>query len=190
VPVFPLPNVFLFPGCVMPLHVFEPRYRQMIEDLLDRPGRLVLGTQIEDACDAEGRPAILPVGGLGEIGRHERLPDGRFLIWLIGLARVRLEEVPSEHPYRQVRIAPIQESDVASVESFALRARVQQALLSRCPEFLNLPENLPLTHLVDLLVQKMQLPPSVMQELFCEADLLKRTERALAEHDLRPPGGA
>jgi hypothetical protein len=46
-PVFPLPGVFLFPGQIMPLHVFEPRYRQMIEDSLDGPGRLVIGTVLE-----------------------------------------------------------------------------------------------------------------------------------------------
>ncbi|HEX5054111.1 MAG TPA: LON peptidase substrate-binding domain-containing protein, partial [Planctomycetota bacterium] len=47
VPIFPLPGAFLFPHQVMPLHVFEPRYREMVEDLLDSPGRLVIGTQLE-----------------------------------------------------------------------------------------------------------------------------------------------
>ena len=51
-PLFPLPNVFLFPGCVMPLHVFEPRYRQMVEDLLDGPGQVVMGTLEQDHAGA------------------------------------------------------------------------------------------------------------------------------------------
>lgn len=189
VPVFPLPHLFLFPGGVLPLHVFEPRYRQMIEDLLDRPGRLVLGTILDDAVDADGKPCIHPIAGLGEIGRHERLPDGRFLIWLVGLARVRLTEVESDRLYRRVAIEPVVEVDVPPHEVPALRARVQEALLQRCPDLLNLPPNLQLTHLVDLLSQKIGLPPSTMADLYSEVDLRRRAERTLAEHAARPQGG-
>jgi Lon protease-like protein len=186
VPVFPLMNVYLFPGCVMPLHIFEPRYRQMIEDMLDKSGRLVLGTIQDGVHDADGNPAILPVGGLGEIGRHERLPDGRYLIWLFGLARVRLKEVASTRLYRQVEIEPLVEIAVPQHEAASKHKRIHGALLARSPEFLNLPENLPLTHLVDLLMQRIQLPGSVMQELFCEPDLNRRVDRVLVEHERRP----
>jgi ATP-dependent Lon protease len=186
VPVFPLPNVYLFPGCVMPLHIFEPRYRTMIDDLLDRSGRMVMGTELEGRVDDDGKPCVLGIGGLGEIGRHERLPDGRYLIWLVGLGRVRIEEVESSHPYRQVRAEPFQEIDVDPACEPELRKRVKAALALRCPDFPKLPPDLPLTHLVDLLTQKIQLHASVMQELFCECDLAKRTERVLSEHACRP----
>src|SRR4051794_26480489 len=151
VPVFPLPNVYLFPGCVMPLHIFEPRYRAMIDDLLDKSGRMVMGTVLEGRVDGDGNPCVLGIGGLGEIGRHERLPDGRYLIWLVGLGRVRIEEVESTHPYRQVRAEPFQEVDVSPDREPELRKRVQAALALRCPDFPKLPPDLPLTHLVDLL---------------------------------------
>ncbi|MBL8859607.1 MAG: LON peptidase substrate-binding domain-containing protein [Planctomycetes bacterium] len=186
VPVFPLPNVYLFPGCVMPLHIFEPRYRQMIEDLLDRPGRLVLGTLLEGELDAAGNPAVLDVGGLGEIGRHEKLPDGRYLIWMFGLSRVRLREVSTSHAYRLVAIEPLIEIEANAQRAPLLRERVQAALLARTPDFLNMPEGVPLSHMVDLLSQRIQLPSSVMQEIFCEADVAARADRALAEHDRRP----
>ena len=186
VPVFPLPNVFLFPGCVMPLHIFEPRYRQMVDDLLDRPGRLVMGTLLDECDDCNGQPAILEVGGLGEIGRHQRLPDGRYLIWLIGLSRVRLREVRSDRLYRKVEIEMLAEIEVARDDEAEVRSRVQHALLARCQEFLILPCDLPLTHLVDLLLQKVHPPPSVMQELYCETNLRNRAERALLEHARRP----
>lgn len=186
VPVFPLPNVFLFPGCVMPLHIFEPRYRQMIEDLLDRPGRLVMGTLADDNVIGDEKPALVEVGGLGEIGRHERLADGRFLIWLIGLARVRIHEVASDRAYRLVAIEQMLEVDVDAADAPDVSQRVRAALLLRSPEFVNLPADLPLTHLVDLLMQRIQLPQSVMVELFCECDLRNRAERALIEHDRRP----
>lgn len=181
-PVFPLPGVFLFPGCVMPLHIFEPRYRQMIADLLDRHGRLVIGTLLEDGPGGNGAPRFHEVAGLGEIGRHEELADGRYLIWLIGLGRVRTTEIPSERLYRRVRVEPLEEWDVPASEEPGLRARVQAALLARCDEFLNLPAGVPLTHLVDLLLQRVQLPPTRMQELFAETDLRRRAEGALAEH--------
>jgi Lon protease-like protein len=170
----------------MPLHIFEPRYREMIEDLLDKPGRLVMGTILDGQSDGDGNPPVLSIGGLGEIGRHERLPDGRFLIWLVGLGRVRIVEVDSEHPYRQVRAEPLQEIAVSTEREPELRRRVKSALKMRCPDFPKLPPDLPLTHLVDLLTQKIQMPSAVMQELFCEPDLARRTELVLAEHACRP----
>ncbi|MDO8348875.1 MAG: LON peptidase substrate-binding domain-containing protein, partial [Planctomycetota bacterium] len=109
-PIFPLPGLFLFPHQVLPLHIFEPRYRQLVTDLLDGPGRFVIGTvrsgEIETATHA---PEVLPVAGLGEIVRHEKLPDGRYRIWVLGLVRVRIAEVPSDRLYRQVRCAPFVE---------------------------------------------------------------------------------
>lgn len=190
--MFPLANVFLFPGCVMPLHIFEPRYRQMIDDLLDRSGRLVMGSLKEGCVDANGNPELVEIGGLGEIGRHERLPDGRYLVWLFGMGRVRVREVESSRLYRQVTIEPLVEIGMPEAELEPAQEKVRRALLARSPEFLNLPENVPLAHLVDLLTQRIQMPGSVMLELFCEPDLKRRTERALCEHERRPapPPGA
>lgn len=189
VPVFPLPNVFLFPGCLMPLHIFEPRYRQMIEDLLDRPGRLVMGTILEGETQDGGEPRLFECGGLGEIARHERLPDGRFLIWLLGQARVRIEEMPSERLYRRVAIEELEDVAPAFDEEAELRAQVQRAVLERAPEFVNLPDEVPLGHLIDLLLQRLQLPQSTMQALYAEMDLAARARGALREHARRekPP---
>jgi Lon protease-like protein len=119
VPMFPLPNVWLFPAVILPLHVFEQRYRQMVEDCLDGPGRIVLGTiraghepDASGAPDAPGTPPIYPVAGLGEIGRHERLPDGRFNLLLVGLQRVVVREAPSDRLYRKVEIQPAPEQPI------------------------------------------------------------------------------
>src|SRR6187401_3042403 len=112
-PLFPLPNILLFPGCVVPLHIFEPRYRQMVGDLLDGPGRMVMGNLISQpdpfercasAEKAAAQPPVYQVAGLGEIVHHEREPDGRFLIWLLGQSRVRIKEVSSERMYRLVDV--------------------------------------------------------------------------------------
>jgi uncharacterized protein len=185
-PLFPLPNAQLFPGCIMPLHIFEPRYRQMVEDLLDGQGRMVIGTVPDEFVSSlPGSPPVYPVAGLGEIGRHERLPDGRFLIWLIGLTRVRVREVESTRLYRKVTIEVLNEKPVGGSREVKLREMLQRAILARCTEFLNLPADMPLGYLADLLLQKLRLPCAKMHELYSETDVEKRVCGALREHARR-----
>jgi Lon protease-like protein len=196
VPLFPLPNLFLFPGTVMPLHVFEPRYRQMVEDMLDGPGRLVIGTVLEDHTDQlDGAPPVHEVAGLGEIGRHEKLPDGRFLIWVFGLRRVAVREVDSDRPYRRVAFSVLDEVEVPAEYACSLKERLRKAILERCApsaserpgreEPLQLPDDMPIGTLVDVLLQRMQLPQSVMQQLYSELVVAQRAEDALSEHARR-----
>jgi len=186
-PLFPLPNVFLFPGARMPLHVFEPRYRQMVQDLLDGNGRLVMGTMRESPTRAgSGVPPVLPIAGLGEIFQHERLPDGRFLIWLHGLVRVHLREAPSERLYRRVEVRPVCETVVCPSREALVREKLERAVLQRCPELDSLPPGVPLAQVIDLLLLRLQLPQSALEPLFCELDLEQRALGALLEHARRP----
>jgi Lon protease-like protein len=186
-PIFPLPGFFLYPGTVVPLHIFEPRYREMIEDLLDGPGRLVMGTVVDGhENELAGAPPVYPIAGLGEIGRHERLPDGRFNLLLVGLSRARVHEVESDRQYRKVEVETLEETPVAEERERALRMTLQKAILARCDEFLNLPALMPITNLADLLIQRMDLPLATVQRLFSELDVEKRANAALHEHDHRP----
>jgi Lon protease-like protein len=186
-PLFPLPGVFLYPGCVMPLHIFEPRYRCMIEDMLDGPGRLVLGTVLEDhAHELAGAPPVLEVAGLGEIARHVRRDDGCFDILLVGMSRVRVREVASDRPYRRVETELLAEKPVARESQDALRAALHRAILARCNELLNLPGEMPISNLADLLVQRIELPQSVVARWYAELDVEKRARGALAEHARYP----
>lgn len=193
VPLFPLPNVFLFPGCILPLHVFEPRYRAMIGDLLDGPGRLVMGTVLEEAShDLTGAPPVHPTAGLGEIGRHERLPDGRFLIWLIGLARVRINEIESSKLYRMVEASILHEVTGNPAGGERLGPRLREAIRERCNGKIKLRPDLPVGRLADLLLQQLKLPQSVMNELYSELSVCARAKAALQEHcrrSQRPPSG-
>lgn len=187
-PLFPLPSVFLFPGTVIPLHVFEPRYRQMIEDSLDGPGRIVIGTVLEDWHDKlEGAPPVHPIAGLGEIARHERLPDGRFVILLAGLARTRIQELESDRLYRRVSAVPLAEIEVPDALQDGLRSRLREAVLARSPDLVDLPEDMPLGHLTDLLLLRLQLPQSKMQDLYSELSIADRAEAAIREHAKRLP---
>ncbi len=103
-PLFPLPTV-LFPGALLPLHIFEPRYRAMIRDALDTHSALAV-VLITDAAqlDANGHPRIAGVAGAGVIVDHVELPSGRFNILVRGRARVALEELPlGDKLYRRAR---------------------------------------------------------------------------------------
>jgi len=187
VPLFPLPNLFLFPGTVVPLHVFEPRYRQMIEDSLDGPGRLVIGTILEGHQDEISQaPPVHPIAGLGEIARHERLPDGRFVIMLVGLTRVLVREVPSDRLYRLVEIEPLEEVQVQVDEAEPLRRQLHDAVLARTPDLTELPRDMPISHLTDMLLLRMQLPQSAMQPLYSQLVVADRARDALVEHGRRP----
>jgi Lon protease-like protein len=104
-PIFPLPNAHLFPHALLPLHVFEERYRALTRDCLDGERRMAIAL-LEPGHDAdyEGRPPVRAVCGVGEIVAHHRHPDGRFDLLLRGTARARiLEELPPTFPFRVVR---------------------------------------------------------------------------------------
>lgn len=93
--IFPL-DVVLLPQQPMPLHIFEPRYRQMVDNELDGAGQIAIATlDHARSNDAHGRPAVRPVVCIGQIVTHERLPDGRYNLVLHGLCRARIaEELP------------------------------------------------------------------------------------------------
>lgn len=129
VPLFPLPQVVFFPQTMLPLHVFEPRYRLMTERALAGDKRLavVLVTQPR-RVDQHGHPPIAEVATVGEIVRHQKLSDGRYDIVLEGKARVLLQELPFHPPYRRARgivLGPtdthVSDNDIAALVSAATR---------------------------------------------------------------------
>src|SRR6266496_3253962 len=100
--LFPLPNLVLFPHVMQPLHIFEPRYRQMTADALDSD-RLIALALLQPGWEAnyDGKPAIQGIACLGRIAAEQCLDDGRYNILLRGLSRVRIvEESPTGKLYR------------------------------------------------------------------------------------------
>src|SRR5438046_8292600 len=91
--LFPLPNLVLFPHVVQGLHIFEPRYRQLMADTIadDMLMALVLLREGWEG-DYEGQPLLESVGCLGRVGAYEKLVDGRYNLRLHGLSRIRSEE--------------------------------------------------------------------------------------------------
>jgi uncharacterized protein len=140
IPVFPLSKVVLLPGEVLPLHIFEPRYRAMVRDALS--SQRVIG-MIEYAADHESStfdpPPVREIGCAGYIADHKQLPDGRSLLWLLGLERFTIDvEVPAETLYRQFRVTytPIQES----AEALAGLQPVRHELRRILPRLVDLDE--------------------------------------------------
>ncbi len=125
-PIFPLPEVTFFPHTLLPLHVFEARYRAMVTDALARDRRLAI-VQLRPGYEATyaGKPAVHDVAGAGEIVRWERLATGRYNILVKGEWRVRLErERPTDTLYRVVTARRLEEVS-PHVDVSALVARIR-----------------------------------------------------------------
>jgi Lon protease-like protein len=143
IPVFPLPKLVLFPGTLLPLHIFEPRYRDMLTDALGAEQRLIAVAQLKPGWETsmqESRPAIYQVAGIGRIAQHMKNPDGTHDIVLEALARVQLQELePGTLRYRRATATVLRErtpkdgvspGDVSALLSIATRiaAIVKRAL--------------------------------------------------------------
>ena len=122
-PIFPLPTVVLFPNVFLPLHIFEPRYREMIADVLagDRViGMVLLRPGWEQ--DYEGRPSVYDIGCSGVISHFEQLPDGRYNIILRGLERFRILEEDHARRYRRAMVEPLADGPLGPEDRLVLQA--------------------------------------------------------------------
>src|SRR5438874_12680526 len=132
--LFPLPNLVLFPHVVQPLHVFEPRYRQMTADAL-AGDRLIALALLKPGWeeDYESRPAVQPVACLGRVVADQLLPDGRYNLLVRGLARLRVrDEVADDQPYRTARGELLTDGPLPELpEAKALRKELAGKVLPR-----------------------------------------------------------
>jgi Lon protease-like protein len=199
IPVFPLPNLVLFPNVFQPLHIFEQRYRAMVTDALagDRIIGMVLlrpGYQAE----YERRPPVYPVGTAGLITHAEPLPDGRFNIVLRGIEKFRIAGEETSKPYRLARVEALPEI-VAAADRRAIRdqRRKLEAVLKAAVEHASgepqFPSAISDEDLVNALAQYLALEPIERQALLERDGVLARA-RGLAEllemKTMAPPGAA
>lgn len=101
-PLFPLPGAVFLPHTILPLHVFEGRYRDLIADTMSGDGYVAI-PRLKPGWeqDYEGSPAVFAIAGFGRIIRHQALPDGRSNLLILGLGRMRIEgELPTDGRYR------------------------------------------------------------------------------------------
>jgi uncharacterized protein len=186
-PLFPLPNVVLFPNVFLPLHIFEPRYRQMVTEALAGErmiGMVLLQPGHED--EYEGAPPVYGVGCAGLITHVERLGDGRFNIVLRGLERFRIvrEDPPTPQTlYRRAQVVPLSEISPRPGDAVLKDARQKlEAMLS--PLFSgtaarSLPQQMPDDELINALAQYLELEPIEKQALLERDGALARCHSLL-----------
>ncbi len=110
IPLFPLPNVVLFPKTPMPLYIFEERYRIMVREALAGNGELVIALLRGGASSGHaGISAVHDIACLGKIETYEELEDGKYNIVVIGVHRVRILREVQHSPYRMVEVEKIEE---------------------------------------------------------------------------------
>ena len=184
--LFPLPNLVLFPGVIQPLHVFETRYRQMIEDALSAD-ELIAIALMKPGWEPhyEGRPAIHDTVCIGRIMTHTRLDDGRFNLLLQGLQRGKLvREIATDRLYRMAEVSvPEAVSSVANPKLAALAARVRQQFMQLCERDATLDEEaiqcllsdgLRLDSFADLIAFSLDAEPLIKQQVLDSDDLATR----------------
>ena len=112
VALFPLSNVVLFPRIKTPLHIFEPRYRQMMREVIAADRRIGMAVvRPEHQSEMIGDPPLFPVGCCGEVTEFQRRPDGRYDLVLMGVWRFRILEEEPRPPERLYRVALVQPLD-------------------------------------------------------------------------------
>lgn len=186
-PLFPLPNVVFFPQTRLPLHIFEPRYRRMVQDALEgdrRIGMVLLKPGWE--TDYYGAPSVHPVGTMGYIEHAITLDDGRYNILLRGDVRFRIEAEISKMPYRVARAVSRPETGGAPEEALMHRewlADLSQQYLTYLPDQMAVPElaTAALEPLTNALVMSLNLDPGERQKLLEVDSLIERADLVGAE---------
>ena len=202
-PLFPLPTVVLFPTVFLPLHIFEPRYKQMVTRALE--GDRIIGMALlkpghEEAYD--GRPPIFDIGCAGLITHVERQNDGCFNLILRGLEKFRIDvEEPGTDGvlYRIAHVTPFEEM-VDDAERTALRAERRRLEVMLEPSIdreggTRLPRDMADDELVNALSQYLELDPVEKQALLERAGALDRCRTLIELIEMkvllqrRPDGG-
>lgn len=193
--LFPLPNLVLYPHVMQPLHIFEERYREMVEDALSGD-KLIAMAVLEPGWenDYESRPPVAPYACLGKIVAHHRLPDGRYNLLLLGMQRVRIDhELDPLRSFRQASVELVDDKyDFDSpAEHHELQEKLVSAFRSNLPCECETPEQLekllsgemPLGLLTDLAAYALPLDTAVKQELLAESRVSARAEILLSQVD-------
>ena len=182
-PLFPLPSVVLFPNVFLPLHIFEPRYREMVADALESDrmiGMVLLRPGWER--DYEGRPPVYPVGCSGVISHVERLPDGRYNMVLRGLERFRIIEEDHALSYRRAAVEPVRDPELRWDDQMKLRRHrtklesLLAPMAERTGTEVRIPAAMPDEDLVHALAQHLDLEPLEKQALLEQPCLRTRAE--------------
>ncbi len=195
-PLFPLPHVVLFPNTLIPLHIFERRYRKMLRSALK--GEKMIGIAVLKPGweeNYEGNPEIYPVACMGTILKHESMQDGRSNVLLLGLKRVKIKDIISPYPYRTASVELLEDSTEGLIKSEikTLRRKILQLYSEYVIEFAGSGKKFPtlshckidLSYLVDAVAASINLPIEELVYLLEEMHVGTRAEyvlKRLEEH--------
>lgn len=190
--LFPLPSAVFFPHVIFPLHIFEPRYRQMTADALDG-NRLIAMVQLQPGWEAlaEGEtPPIFDMVCLSKITAEEKLPDGRYYLVLQGLSRARVRrETSTNLPYRigELELCRDSSEGLSDAEDQRQRELLLRHIQSLQPELAVSPmfvqaldRDLPLGVFCDVLAHALRFNPLQMQALLDELNVNRRCQLLLS----------
>jgi Lon protease-like protein len=182
-PLFPLPNIVFFPHTRLPLHVFEPRYRQMVTDVLEADQRFGI-VLLRPGWEPEyfGAPAVYPFGTIGTIETAVPLEDGRYNLVVRGDVRFRILEEVSRVPYRTARVIaePELTRDLEKTqEQREWLADLSRQYLQYLPDQTSVPEieTVDLDALTNALIMSLNLDVEEKQKLLEMSDVAARAEQ-------------
>ena len=197
IPIFPLPNVVLFPNVFLPLHIFEPRYRAMTSDAL-QGDRIIGMALLQPGYEAHyaGRPRVYPIGCAGVITHTEQLADGRYNIVLRGIEKFRIDSEDTSREYRLADVTPLpevtSEGDRRLLSQQRLRLEtVLAAAIERSGAEPRFPPAISDEDLVNALAQYLDLQPIERQALLERDGVLERGRALIELLEMRmlAPGG-
>lgn len=195
--IFPLPTTVFYPTTTLPLHIFEPRYRQMVADALT--GNRLIGMVLlkpDWEADYFARPHVMPIGCVGRIDKAAQMPEGKYNILLQGLSRFKIiEEIPGK-AYRRAHVEYLRDTHDHTMEEPG--SPKIQSLIAHYEKYLNLlpnPSDLPLasdlrdqtklSHAVDQLVYWLNPSVEEKQAFLEELDVHKRVDALCSLIDLK-----
>lgn len=197
--LFPLPNLVLFPGVVQALHIFEPRYRKMMDDSLaaDKLVTICLYKSAEDAAVLDGNPVIHDTVCIAKVVAHKVLQDGRYNLLIVGVKRAKINrELGIEKPYRMAEVTvledvlPVKQEDIDTLRGRLIEYCQSTQVFKRISKELDLTKILEtesgLGLLVDLIGFSTELDCSQRQSILELVDVKARLERLLnflSQHD-------
>ena len=189
--LFPLPNLVVFPHVVQPLHIFEPRYVEMLEDAVAGDNLIAMGLLLPGwEGQYEGRPSVDPFVCLGRVLTHTPTKDNRYNILLGGITRAKIvEELPPNRSFREVRLDLL--ADIDADPNDNLTSELHKELVAAFRTFVPdtdqvqkqlgeiLNSHAQLGTLTDLISYSLPLDLALRQTLLAEVDVIQRTRLLL-----------
>jgi Lon protease-like protein len=189
-PLFPLPDVVFFPKTLLPLHVYEPRYRALASEALEQD-RIICTALLKPGWESDyyGSPEVYPVGCVGKIVQHQKLPDGRYNITLGGIVKVSIESSVRLELYRLVRVRPLEDDSTwargerAAAEAAELMRLFRQVQEGQAPSVLlaeMLGQEMTPESILNTVALNLNAEPEVKEQLL-ELDSLDRRYQAVLQ---------